>query len=392
MKNKKYNFIAKMLSSDKSSNWALPLTTIILTIIASSVILLIMGKNPGLAFVSFLQGSGFIPKASYGGGQGQISDIFAFLSILAPMILASLAFVVGFKSGLFNIGIAGQMLAAGFVTYVLIGYSDLPAVIAKPLVIIVGIIAGALVGAFIGFLKYKFNIHEVVSTIMVNYIISYLTGFFINTYYADPVTRQAKIISSQSRLSWTGVKIAGCKCNIPLGIVIAIVAAFAISFLFNKTVEGFELKAVGSNRKCAQYSGINVGRKIVTSMALSGLLAGLAGVTYYCGYTNTIVPKSLADMGYDSIAVALLGNASPIGTIFASILVTIFQNGSTFMSSVVEVPKEIASLITAILLLFSACGAYFRYMAKRHMQKVDDMSLEEKVLVEAKLDDKGGDK
>jgi simple sugar transport system permease protein len=222
------------------------------------------------------------------------------------------------------------------------------------------------------FLKYRFNIHEVVSTIMVNYIVNYLTGFFINTYYADALTRSMKICGSNARLTWANVQLAGVKCNIPLGIVLAVVAAFVVKFIFDKTVFGFELRAVGLNPKCARYTGIKVGNRVVVSLMLSGILAGLAGVTYYCGYYNTIVPKTLPDLGYDAIAVALLGNSSPIGSIFAGILISIFQTGSNYMSSTLGVAKEIASLITGILLLFSACGGFFRYLAHRRLERAAD--------------------
>ena len=150
------------------------------------------------------------------------------------MILAALSFIVGFKAGLFNIGISGQMLAAGFLATSIVGYSDLNAVLAKPLVILIGILAGGALGAFVGFLKYKFNIHEVVSTIMINYIINYLTGFFINTYFADMLTRSMKICGSNARLTWTSVQLAGVKCDIPLGIVLAVAAAFVVKFIFDK--------------------------------------------------------------------------------------------------------------------------------------------------------------
>ena len=369
---KRNRWFASALDSEKWSFLTVPVLSVVLSLITASVMLLVMGKNPMTAFISFLQGSGFLPKASYGGGSGMLTDFFTFLNVLAPMLLASLGFVVAFKAGLFNIGISGQMLASGFLATAIIGYSGLNAWLAKPLVILVGVAAGGLLGAFVGFLKYKFNIHEVVSTIMLNYIISYLTGFFINDRFADSLTRSMKICSDTSRLTWTNVQIAGMKCNLPLGIVLALAAAFAVKFLFDKTVFGFELKAVGKNSTCARYAGIKVGRRIVVSLMLSGMLAGLAGVTYYCGYYNTIVPKSLCSLGYDAIAVALLGNSSPIGAIFASVLITIFQNGSNYMSSTLGVAKEIASLITGILLLFSACGGYFRYLAHRRLERAKD--------------------
>ena len=239
--------------------------------------------------------------------------------------------------------------------------------------IVTGLVVGALCGALVGFLKYKFNIHEVVSTIMINYIISYLTGFFINNYYVDMLTRTSRICSPASRLTWTGVQIRGVNCKVPLGIVLAVLMAFFVQFVFDRTVFGFELKAVGMNRKCAKYIGVGVGRRIVASMAFSGLLAGLAGVTYYLGYTNTIIPKTLVGMGYDSISVALLGNASPVGSVFAAIVVTIFQQGANYMNSRLGVAKEIASLITGILLLYASCGTYMKLKARRILQREEDL-------------------
>lgn len=387
MKNKKGNYdtlwLARLLDNEKWSFISIPALSILLSFIFASAVLLLMGKNPITAYASFLQGCGFLPKPNYGNGSGMLTDFFSFLNILAPMLLASLGFIVSYKAGLFNIGISGQMLLSGFLATAIVGYSGLSAYLAKPLVIVVGIVVGALLGAFIGFLKYKFNIHEVVSTIMLNYIISYLTGFFINGYYANPLTRAMNPCTDEARLTWTNVQIAGVRCNIPLGMVLALLAVFVVKFIFDKTVFGFELKAVGSNANCAKYAGMKVGNRIVMSLMISGALAGLAGVTYYCGYFNTIVPKTLSSLGYDGISVALLGNSSPLGAIFASILVTVFQNGSSYMSSTLGVAKEIASFIIGILLLFSACGEYFRYLANRKLQRAADKISVEHVKVES---------
>ena len=365
--------LAALLTHEKWGGIAVPMLSIVLALLTASVLLVIMGKNPITAFVSFLQGSGFVPKAKYGGGQGLLTDLFTTMNTLAPMLLASLAFIIGFKAGLFNIGIAGQMLISGFTATVIVGYSELGAFIAKPLVVVVGILTGGLVGALIGWLKYKFNIHEVVASVMINYIISYGTGFFINSYYANMLTRSMQICSEASRLTLMNVQIAGMKCNVPLGIVLAIAAAFIVKFIFDKTVFGFELKAVGNNATCAKYTGINVGSRFIFSMAFSGMLAGLAGVVYFLGTYNTILPKTLPGMGYDAIAVAMLGNASPVGAIFAAALISIFQCGSNYMSSNLGVAKEISDLITGILLMFSACGGYFRYVAQRRVARERDL-------------------
>ena len=371
---KKNLFLARCLTGRYASLWV-SVIAILLMMMTASILLLFMGKNPLRAFLNFLQGGGFAVKENYGGGGGQLADLLDFLNYLAPLILASLAFITAFKAGLFNIGISGQMLLAGFTATVLVGYNKaLSPFIAKPLVLLIGLIVGGMTGILVGYLKYRFNIHEVVSTIMINYIISYLTGFFINNYYVDMMTRNSKVCTTEARLTLTNVMIGDLKCKIPLGLIIAILLALLVSFLFRKTVLGFEIKAVGQNRRCSEYSGIRVNRTILLSMGFSGAIAGLAGVAYYLGYTNTIIPKSLPGMGYDSISVALLGSGSPIGSIFAGAVVSVFQQGANYMSSSLGVAKEIASLITGILLLFASCGNYMKYLAARTMQQTAEIA------------------
>ena len=367
-------FLARLLSGRYASFWV-SVIAILLMLVAAGVLLLVLGKDPLTAFRSFLQGCGFLAKEKYGGGSGMLTDLLDFLNYLAPLILASLAFIAAFKAGLFNIGISGQMLLAGFTATVLVGYNKgLSPYIAKPAALLIGLLVGGLVGVLVGYLKYRFNIHEVVSTIMINYIISYLTGFFINNNFVDMMTRNSKVCTPEARLTLTGVMIGDLKCKIPIGLVIAILVALLISFLFRKTVLGFEIRSVGMNRRCSEYSGIRVRRTILLSMGFSGAIAGLAGITYYLGYTNAMIPKVLPGMGYDSISVALLGSGSPIGSIFAAVVVSVFQQGANYMSSSVGVAKEIASLITGILLLFASCGNYMKFRAARTMQLAADLS------------------
>lgn len=361
--------VAGLLSDQKKANFFVPLVCILFTLLVSSVILLVLGKNPFEAFYGFLAGNGFAIKQNYGSGTGMISDFFDFLNIMSPMLLAALSFIVSLRCGLFNIGISGQMLLSGFLATVTVGYMpEVSGPVAKILVLVIAIVAGGLLGAFIGFLKVRFNIHEVVSTIMVNYIISYVTGFFINAYYVDPITRASRAINPAARLSIMRVPLMGFYCNIPLGLLVALAAAFIMHFILQRTTFGFELTAVGLNPRASRYSGMKVNRRILYSLMISGALAGLAGVTYFMGFTNQIIPKELPGMGYDAIATALLGNSSPIGAIFASVIITIFQNGSSYMSSLVGVSKEIASLMVGILLLFAGLGGYYREKAKDYLR------------------------
>lgn len=369
MKNKKTSLLKKLMiqtiGHEKRQKYMIPVFTILLSLIVGALVIALLGKNPFRAYYNLLQGSGLAPKSSYAGHKGMITDFTSFLNALTPMLFASLAVLVALKAGLFNIGVSGQMLAAGFTATVVIGYSGLPAAAAKPLVIIIGFTAGALVGALVGWLKHRFNINEVVSTIMLNYITQYIVSFFINTFFVHPVSRQSVSVSNESRLTLVDVVVGDYKMDIPLGILLAVVGVVLTAFLFGKTTLGFEMKAIGSSIKAAEYAGIRVGRTRILAMLLSGGLAGLAGVTYYLGYFASIQPKVLTTTGFDAIAVALLGNSSPVGIVFSSLLITIISKGSTYMSSASGVQAEIASAITGMILLFSACGAFVKYKADR---------------------------
>jgi simple sugar transport system permease protein len=341
----------------------IPLLAILAGLIAGGVIIAVTGSNPFKAYYSLLQGSGLAPKSSYAAYKSMLTDFCSYANYFTPMIFAALAVAVALRAGLFNIGVSGQMLAAGFTASIIVGYSGLGAVAAKPLVIIIGIIVGGVAGAVVGFLKYKFNINEVVSTIMFNYIFQYVISFFINTYFVDPVSRQSKTVSAASRLTLMDTQIGSLKIDIPLGIILALITVYAVWFILEKTKLGYELKAVGFSKTAAKYAGINVGKCVVISMTISGALGGLAGVTYYLGYLGSIQPKVLVDTGYDAIAVSLLGNNNPFGIIFSTMLITLIGKGSTYMKSTAGVDAEIASVITGVILLFSACNAYIKWKA-----------------------------
>jgi len=351
------------------------LISVVLALLVGAIIILILGKNPLSAYYNLLQGCGLAPKAKYAGGKSMLTDFSSFVNYWTPMIFAALAVTVAYNCGLFNIGVSGQMMTAGFIASITVGYSILPAGIAKPLVVLIGIVVGALIGALIGFLKYKFNINEVVSSIMINYTASYIISFFINSYYVDPVSRQSTVISAESRLTLSQIQIGACKYDIPLGFILAVLAVIGIKFLMDRTVLGYELKAVGTNRKGARYAGISVGRSMMLSMAISGGLAGLAGVTYYLGYFASIQPKALPSMGFDAIAVCLLGGIQPVGVFIASFLIQIISKGTVYMSSQAGLESEIASVITGIILLYSACAEFTlgqgRALRERIMDRIN---------------------
>lgn len=362
----------KTLGNEKYQFITIPVFSILVSFLVGAVVILILGKNPLEAYGNLLQGSGLWMKEKYAGGKSMLTDFLSFVDFWTPMIFAALAVAVALKAGLFNIGVSGQMLTAGFIASITVGYSAMTAPIAKPLVILICLVVGALVGGLIGFLKHKFNINEVVSSIMINYIVEYVTAFFIYTKYVDPVSRQSKNISDAARLTLKNVPIGELKADIPLGIILAIVVTFVIKYIFDKTTFGYEIKAIGFNGHASKYAGMNVGRNLIVAMMISGGLAGLAGATYYLGYFCSMQPKVLASLGFDAIAVSLLGNSSPTGILASSFLINIINKGSTYMSSKAGLDAEIASVITGLILLFSACGAYIRYLVKKNKDKLEE--------------------
>lgn len=350
----------KIIGDEKKQSITIPLLAILISLIVGAIIIIMMGKNPMTAYQNLLQGSGILPKPKYAGGKSMLTDFTSFMLSWTPMIFASLSVMVAMKAGLFNIGVSGQMLIAGFMATITVGYSTMSAEIARPLALLIGIVVGALVGGLVGFLKYKFNINEVVSTIMLNYIGQYIISFFITVNFIHPVSRQSNPVSDSSRWALMNTEINGLKMDIPLGIVLAIITAIVVHFIIKKTVFGYELKSVGQNPHSAKYAGINVGRTMVLAMVFSGGLAGVSGIMQYLGLYNSIQPRVLSSIGFDSIAVSLLANNNAIGIIFSSFLITIISKGSTYMSSTSGLEAEIASVITGIILLFSACGTMIK--------------------------------
>ena len=329
------------------------LIAIIISLIFGALILWLMGKDPVTAYTDLLRGCGLMEKVKYSGRQNMFTDFMSFIDAMTPMIFASLAVALALKGGFFNIGVSGQMLFAGFCAHM--AAMILPSKIA---VVIVGLIAGALIGALIGWLKYRFNVNEVVSSIMMNSILMYLITFYINTFYINPVSRQSKSIVSAARLTLSGFRWEGLKVDIALAFPLAVLTALFLHWFIERTTYGYEIKASGLSPNAAYYAGMNVNRTALMTMTLSGALAGLAGVAYFCGYLAAIQPGVVPSMGFDAIAVSLLGGNNPVGCVLASFLITVISKGSVYMSSRQNIDMEIASLVTAFILTFAACSSF----------------------------------
>ena len=212
---------------------------IVVSLFTGALLLFLLGKNPLEAYKSILQGAGLLPKLRYAGKKSQLTDFMSLLNYTTPMIFAALSVAVALKSGIFNICVSGIMVISGFMATIIIGYTAIDPILAKILVIIIGMSVGAIVGALIGWLKYKFNMNEVVVAIMLNYIISYVVSFFIQTRFVDPISRQSVEIGQHARLTLFNYEIFGLKMEVPLMFPIAILVVLVLKFLINKTKFGF---------------------------------------------------------------------------------------------------------------------------------------------------------
>jgi ABC-type uncharacterized transport system permease subunit len=333
-----------------------PLLAIFTAVILGGLIIKVVGGDPLAAYKGLIQGAFGSPKA--------LSETAVWAT---PYIFAGLAVAVAFKGGLFNIGAEGQ-LAFGAVTAALIGYAlpnwlhaDIPAYIHIPLAVGLGILAGALWAAIPGALKAYTGGHEVINTIMMNYIALNITSFLLNGPMKDPDPLNLSARTPQIAIS-ARIPPIFQGLRIHWGFVLALLVAAFIWWLLWKTTLGFEIRTVGANPDAAKYAGINVKRTIIITMAISGALAGLAGAIEVTALNYRHELGFSVGYGFDAIAIALLGKTNPFGVILAAILFGGMRNGATRMQFLTQIPVDIISVIQALILLFVAADAIIRFI------------------------------
>ena len=337
---------------------------IILGIIAGALLMLIMGFNPVEGYIYLFKG-----------GLMNLERIGNTIATATPLMLTGLSVAFAFKTGLFNIGTPGQMLFGGFCSIAVGLTVDLPKGILVPIVILAGIIGGALWGIVPGLLKAKFNVHEVVSSIMMNWTAYWIIYYMVPRYFkGEFLETESKMLveSATLRVDWLTNIFKGSYIN--LGIFLALIAVLIIWFILNKTVLGYELKAVGFNRFGAEYAGMPVNRNIIISMMIAGALSGLAGAIQYTGNANIMQIGVMPSQGFDGIAVALLGASNPIGVIFSSLFFGILYVGKGFMNAAVKVPPELADTIMATIIYFAATSMIMDKVIKKLKKTKKDKS------------------
>ncbi len=334
----------------------IPFLAILTAVIIGGIIIKAVGGDPFLAYEGLLEGSLGSKKA--------LSETAIWAT---PYIFAGLAVALAFKGGLFNIGAEGQ-LAVGAVFSSLIGYAlpewlgfDLPAIIHVPLAVLFGMLTGGLWAGIVGVLKAYTGGHEVINTIMMNYIALNTTSFLLNGIMKDRsptnVIARTPLIAESARIPalFDGLRVHW-------GFVLALLVALLIWWLLNKTTLGFEIRTVGLNPDAAKYAGINVKRIIILTMVLSGALAGLAGAVEVTGLNHRHELGFSIGYGYDAIAIALLGKSHPLGIVLAAFLFAAMRNGATRMQFLTQLPVDLISMLQALILLFVAADAIVRYI------------------------------
>ncbi|MBW7477642.1 ABC transporter permease [Paenibacillus oenotherae] len=322
------------------------LIAVLFGLLAGAVLMAVTGHSP-LAGYTYL----------FEGGLKNPERIGNTLATATPLIFTGLSVAFAFRTGLFNIGAAGQMLFGGFLASAAGLSFDLPKPLLLLVMVIAGFVGGALWAVIPGILKARYNVHEVVSTIMMNWI-AYWT-----VYYAVPAYFKGEFLETESKLlpDAATLKIpfltdlfGGSYIN--LGLFLAVIAVIVFAFIINRTTLGYELKAVGLNRQAAEYAGIAVNRSIVLSMIIAGGLAGLGGVAEYAGNAANIQIGILPSQGFDGIAVALLGANTPVGVLLSALFFGLLYSGRGFMNAMTEIPPEIANSIIAIIIYFAAAS------------------------------------
>ena len=334
----------------------IPFLAILTAIVVGGVIIAIVRGDPIRAYLGLIQGSFGSAKA--------LSETAVWAT---PYIFGGLAVTLAFKGGLFNIGAEGQ-LALGATISALVGYAlpewlgfDLPLIVHLPLAVLVGMMAGALWAAVVGFLKAYTGAHEVINSIMMNYIALNTVSFLLNGPMKD---RDPNNVIARTPLIAEGARIPAIfeGLRIHWGFIFALLVAYLVWWLLNKTTLGFEIRTVGANPDAAKYAGINVKRIVITTMAISGMLAGLAGTIEVTGLNYRHELGFSQGYGFDAIAIALLGKSHPLGVVLAAILFAAMRNGATRMQFLTQMPVDLISMLQAFILLFVAADAIIRYI------------------------------
>lgn len=343
--------------SKRVVNILVPLISIVLGLIIGAIVMLISGFNPVDGYIALWNG---VFGSSYNMGET--------VRQITPYVFAGLAVAFAFRTGLFNIGVEGQLIV-GWLAAAYVGSAfDLPKIIHLPLALLAAATAGALWAFIPGLLKAKLQVHEVIVTIMMNYIALHVANATISAL-SDGGDKTEKIHDSASLRSPFFESLTDYS-RLHWGFLIALIAVLIMWFILEKTTQGYELKSVGFNQNASEYAGMNVSKNIILAMVISGAFAGLGGAMEGLGtFGNITKMTGFTGIGFDGIAVALLGANQPFGVLLGAILFGGLKNGGLNMPNEAGIPVEIVSIVIALIIFFVASGYIIRVGLDRLSKK-----------------------
>jgi simple sugar transport system permease protein len=337
-----------------------PLAAVLAAFAAGALLVLAVGDRPLITY-SLLLGS----AATWPDGIGYT------LFYATPLIFTGLAVAVAFRCGLLNIGAEGQLCVAAFVTaWAGITFAALPSLALVPLCCLAAILSGGVWGAIPGVLKARFGAHEVITTIMLNFVAVALASYFTQYHYkpvGDPILETVPI-GEGAHIARLGRFVPGFPERLPTNVAffLALLACVLVYLFLWRTRFGYAIRATGASPAAAQYGGISTGRQIVLAMALSGGLAGMVAINEVLGYRYRYYDSFSAGYGFTGIAVALLGRNHPLGVVLASLLFGALLRGGLFVDIFTEhVSKDLVMVLQGLIILFVAAEALFRGRLRR---------------------------
>ncbi len=318
-----------------------PVVAVVLALAAGGAFILAAGEDPFAIY-------GLIFSKCFGTGYGLGQTLFK----ATPLVFTGLAVAIGFRGGLFNIGVEGQLYLGGLAAALAaLALANTPAPVPLLGALVAAALAGAVWGAIPGVLKARFGAHEVINTIMMNFIAFSLAAFIGRGVFETATVRTA-LIPAAAQLprfdAWIAA-LRGSPANVSL--VLAILLALGVGYLMFRTRLGYAIRAVGFNPGAAEYGGIAIGRTQTVTLAISGAIAGLGGANFVLGYKHFFELGFSAGAGYLGIAVALIGRNHPLGVIVAALFFGALSYGGLVINQ--RVPKELVEMLTALVILFA---------------------------------------
>ena len=362
-----------------------PVLAVVTGLILGGIVMLATGSNPIQAYGALFAGAfgtpstiiaGFQTYFATGDNAELVKSLYPFTESLVtatPYIFAGLSVALGFRAGLFNIGAEGQFFI-GALCSAYVGYSikDLPMIIHLPLAIGAGALGGAIWGMIPGYLKARFGAHEVVNTIMMNWIAFRLSDWLLSgpmqASNFRPVTPNVAASAELPRFFEDPLRFN-------LGFFLALLFAYIVYWFLFKTTLGFEVRSVGANPDASKYAGMNIIKNFVLVMSFAGALAGLAGTAQVLGVDHWVGQGFSAGYGFDAIALALLGKSHPFGVVLAALLFGFLRSGATNMQSLAGIPVDIISIIQGLVIVFIAAPAIIRWLYRIESLKVEEIVL-----------------